>query len=118
LSPGARETVRGGAGKPARRRRGAALAPDALELPLAPAEPVPDGAAVVYAEGAFGTPSGKTAHGLVRRSRGTIEWDGKQRRMYHYVMTLDFPYAVACYRGSPIEEADGLALGAPDSPLP
>jgi len=49
---------------------------------------------------------------------GTIEWDGKQRRMYHYVMTLDFPYAVACYRGSPIEEADGLALGAPDSPLP
>jgi uncharacterized NAD-dependent epimerase/dehydratase family protein len=28
-----------------------------------------DGAAVVYCEGAFGTPSGKTAHGLVRQTR-------------------------------------------------
>jgi uncharacterized NAD-dependent epimerase/dehydratase family protein len=27
-----------------------------------------DGNAVVYCEGAFGTPNGKTAHGLVRRS--------------------------------------------------
>ena len=29
----------------------------------------PDGRAVVYCEGAFGTPNGKTAHGLVRRTR-------------------------------------------------
>jgi hypothetical protein len=43
----------------------------------------------------------------------TIEWNGKKARMYHYVATLDFPYMVACYRGTPIEEADGLALGAP-----
>ena len=28
----------------------------------------PDGNAIVYCEGAFGTPNGKTAHGLVRRS--------------------------------------------------
>ena len=27
-----------------------------------------DGNAIVYCEGAFGTPNGKTAHGLVRRS--------------------------------------------------
>jgi YHYH protein len=43
----------------------------------------------------------------------TVEWNGEKRRMYHYVMTLDFPYAVACYRGTAIEEAEGLALGAP-----
>jgi len=30
---------------------------------------LPEGQAVVYCEGAFGTPSGKTAHGLVRRTR-------------------------------------------------
>ncbi len=29
----------------------------------------PEGRAVVYCEGAFGTPNGKTAHGLVRRTR-------------------------------------------------
>lgn len=29
----------------------------------------PDGNAIVYCEGAFGTPNGKTAHGLVRRTR-------------------------------------------------
>ncbi|MFH1999501.1 MAG: DUF1611 domain-containing protein, partial [Planctomycetota bacterium] len=28
----------------------------------------PDGNAIVYCEGAFGTPNGKTAHGLVRRT--------------------------------------------------
>lgn len=30
--------------------------------------PTPDGSAIVYCEGAFGTTNGKTAHGLVRRS--------------------------------------------------
>ncbi|MFH2042371.1 MAG: DUF1611 domain-containing protein, partial [Acidobacteriota bacterium] len=28
----------------------------------------PEGSALVYCEGAFGTPNGKTAHGLVRRT--------------------------------------------------
>ncbi len=31
--------------------------------------PFPEGNAIVYCEGAFGTPNGKTAHGLVRRTR-------------------------------------------------
>jgi uncharacterized NAD-dependent epimerase/dehydratase family protein len=30
---------------------------------------LPEGRAIVYCEGAFGTPNGKTAHGLVRRTR-------------------------------------------------
>ena len=29
----------------------------------------PEGNAIVYCEGAFGTPNGKTAHGLVRRTK-------------------------------------------------
>ncbi len=32
-------------------------------------ETFPDGMAIVYCEGAFGTPNGKTAHGLVRRTK-------------------------------------------------
>lgn len=48
----------------------------------------------------------------------SVSWNGKRRRMYHYVMTLDFPYAVACYRGTAIEAAEGLALGAPGAGPP
>ena len=32
-------------------------------------QPFPEGNAIVYCEGAFGTTNGKTAHGLIRRSR-------------------------------------------------
>jgi hypothetical protein len=31
-----------------------------------------------------------------------VDWDGKQVSMYHYVSTYDFPYTVACFRGTPI----------------
>lgn len=48
----------------------------------------------------------------------TVEWNGEQREMYHYVLTLDFPYTVACYRGEPITEANGINLGDPGAPLP
>ena len=48
----------------------------------------------------------------------SVEWNGKKRPMYHYVMTLDFPYTVACYRGTPITEAEGLNLGAPGAVAP
>jgi hypothetical protein len=30
-----------------------------------------------------------------------IEWDGARRSMYHYVATLEYPYTVGCYRGTP-----------------
>jgi hypothetical protein len=33
--------------------------------------------------------------------------------MYHYVITLDFPHTVACYRGTPITEAEGIHIGDP-----
>lgn len=32
-------------------------------------ESLPEGTAIIYSEGAFGTPNGKTAHGLVRRTK-------------------------------------------------
>ena len=41
----------------------------------------------------------------------TVEWNGEKKKMYHYVFTLDFPYTVACYRGTPITEAEGLNIG-------
>jgi len=32
---------------------------------------------------------------------GPIVWDGKNVSMYHYVLTRDFPYSIACFRGKP-----------------
>ena len=31
--------------------------------------------------------------------------------MYHYHASLDFPYMVSCYRGTPITSATGLGIG-------
>src|SRR3954467_13597982 len=45
---------------------------------------LPEGRAVVYCEAAFGTTTGKTAHGLVRRSR-----------RYDIVALIDSTHAVA-----------------------
>jgi len=80
MSPGARESLNGAAGKPSRKRRGAAVVAAGGLAPVP--ELVPDGTAVVYAEGAFGTPGGKTAHGLVR-----------QTRRYTVVAVLDLRHA-------------------------
>jgi hypothetical protein len=48
-------------------------------------------------------------HGLT----STVEWEGAQVPMYHYVMTRDFPYTVSCFRGSPTRNAFPPLPGAP-----
>ncbi|MFE1456702.1 YHYH protein [Streptomyces sp. NPDC058735] len=32
-----------------------------------------------------------------------VMWNGKETTMYHYSATLEFPYTVGCYRGTPID---------------
>ena len=51
-------------------------------------------------------------HGHTHR----ISWNGRRKRLYHYHATLDFPYVVSCYRGRPITEATGLAIGGGGAP--
>jgi hypothetical protein len=31
-----------------------------------------------------------------------VVWDGRTVTMYHYVATLEYPYTVGCYRGTPV----------------
>jgi YHYH protein len=50
-----------------------------------------------------------TCHGHTH----SIEWDGSVRTMYHYHATYEFPYTVACYRGTPIQAGTGAGDGAP-----
>jgi hypothetical protein len=45
-----------------------------------------------------------------------VPWHGKMVRIYHYDMTLDFPYTVGCFRGTRAPASDILGLkyiGAP-----
>jgi uncharacterized NAD-dependent epimerase/dehydratase family protein len=58
----------------------------------------PEGAAVVYCEGAFNTPNGKTAHGLVRRTT-----------RYHVLSVVDSRHA----GGDAGEVLDGARKGIP-----
>jgi len=51
-----------------------------------------------------------------------ITWDGKDIEMYHYHLTLDFPYSVSCFRAKkqvtkPLS-SDGEPVGIPEAPLP
>jgi hypothetical protein len=52
-------------------------------------------------------------HGLTSK----IPWDGKTVLMYHYVLTRDFPYSIACFRGKPVRNAfPPLPGGPPEQP--
>ncbi|GAC1330718.1 MAG: hypothetical protein NVSMB13_18860 [Mycobacteriales bacterium] len=41
----------------------------------------------------------------------TVTWDGQTVRMYHYVMTADYPYSIGCFKGAPVRGAG--ASGGP-----
>ncbi|MGH3002464.1 MAG: YHYH protein [Gaiellaceae bacterium] len=38
-----------------------------------------------------------------------VDWNGKATRIYHYVATLEYPYAVGCFHGTPIKISRGRA---------
>jgi hypothetical protein len=42
-----------------------------------------------------------------------IVFNGRKVSMYHYVLTRDFPYSIACFRGTPTREAFPPLPGAP-----
>lgn len=64
-----------------------------------------------YALDGYGITGNKDADGNVLTTadldecHGTtsqITWDGKMVRMYHYVLTHDYPYSIGCFRGTPV----------------
>jgi hypothetical protein len=38
-------------------------------------------------------------HGMTSK----VWWDGHYVRMYHYVLTAQFPYSIGCFRGAPVK---------------
>ena len=50
---------------------------------------------------------------LCHGTTSPIAWNGQTVTMYHYVLTRDFPYTVACFRGKPTRNAFPPLPGAP-----
>ncbi len=41
-----------------------------------------------------------------------VEWDGKQVMMYHYDATLEYPYTLGCFAGTPVRSHAAPQAGA------
>jgi hypothetical protein len=41
-----------------------------------------------------------------------VMWNGKLTRIYHYDATLEYPYTVGCFHGTPIATGVGMNMGA------
>jgi hypothetical protein len=37
----------------------------------------------------------------------TVVWNGKKRKIYHYDATLEYPYTIGCFHGTPISTSQG-----------
>ena len=50
----------------------------------------------------------------------TIVWNGRKVKMYHYVMTAEYPYSIGCFRGTPVTTSPGSGgpggAGGPGGP--
>lgn len=44
-----------------------------------------------------------------------VPWDGRQTTIYHYVATLEYPYTLGCYHGTPISLATSGGGGSKGS---
>jgi hypothetical protein len=53
-------------------------------------------------------------HGRV----GNVTLGGKRVRTYHYVATLEYPYTIGCFRGTPVRTAPPGGGGGPSGPPP
>jgi len=45
-----------------------------------------------------------------------VPWHGKSVRVYHYDLTIEFPYSVGCFRGHPVSAAGLTTQSGPPAP--
>jgi hypothetical protein len=70
-----------------------------------------DGYGIYVVEDAAGNLPANAVLDACHGTTGVVPWNGKPARIYHYVATLEYPYAVGCFRGTPI--ASGRSAGGP-----
>ena len=78
---------------------------------------------VGYAKDGYGIYVERDAHGTLLTNAGldachgrtsAVIWNGKRKVLYHYDATLEYPYTVGCYHGTPITTSQpGGGMGGP-----
>jgi hypothetical protein len=53
-------------------------------------------------------------HGRTSR----VMWNGRMTDIYHYVATIEYPYTVGCFRGTPISSGVTMKMGGTGGPPP
>ena len=61
-----------------------------------------DGYGIYVERDASGQLPGNTALDACHGRTSRVLWNGKQTVIYHYVATLEYPYTVGCFHGTPI----------------
>ena len=72
-----------------------------------------DGYGIYVVKSANGTLPTNTDLDRCHGTTSVVPWNGKRRRIYHYVATLEYPYAVGCFHGTPISVGGGGGSGPP-----
>jgi hypothetical protein len=75
-----------------------------------------DGYGIFVVKDAHGDLPTNTSLDACHGATSVVPWNGKRTRIYHYVATLEYPYTVGCYHGTPISV--GRASGGPPPPGP
>jgi hypothetical protein len=70
-----------------------------------------DGFGIVVEDDAHGRLLTNASLDVCHGRTSTVPWHGKNVKIYHYVMTYEFPYTVGCYRGTPKSFA-GMTISA------
>jgi hypothetical protein len=70
-----------------------------------------DGYGIYVEKNARGVMPTDTALDACHGKTSRVRWNGRTVRIYHYVATLEYPYTVGCFHGTPITVAQGGSAG-------
>jgi hypothetical protein len=77
-----------------------------------------DGFGVYVVKDAAGNLPANAALDACHGRTAVVPWNGKPRRIYHYVATLEYPYSVGCFHGTPIASGRGGGPPGGGPPMP
>lgn len=77
-----------------------------------------DGYGIYVVRNAAGTLPTNTDLDACHGTTSVVPWNGRETRIYHYVATLEYPYTLGCYHGTPIAAAHRSLPRPPGRPAP
>ncbi|MBV8065445.1 MAG: YHYH protein, partial [Actinobacteria bacterium] len=66
-----------------------------------------DGYGIYVVKDSAGNMPSNTDLDACHGTTSAVPWNGKEQSVYHYVATLEYPYTLGCYHGTPISASAG-----------